>query len=106
MPHAAAGMDRRVNTSLVEDFVRWCRTNQNTIKSKEMVVDFSHSSTLLLAVSIDEVNVEMFKSFKYLEIPNSKQNLPRTIYHSGTGRQSVGCLVSRDMHVICEMRRE
>ena len=57
--------------SLVEDFVQWCRLNHlqlNTTKTKEMVVDFRRSKPALLPVTIEEVNVEVVNTYKYLGV--------------------------------------
>ena len=55
--------------SLVEDFVRWCRSNHlqlNSSKTKEMVVDFRRKKPHLLPVSIEGVDVEVVRTYKYL----------------------------------------
>ncbi|KAK0137273.1 RNA-directed DNA polymerase from mobile element jockey [Merluccius polli] len=55
--------------SLVEDFVRWCRSNHlqlNTSKTKEMVVDFRRKKPHLQPVSIEGVDVEVVRTYKYL----------------------------------------
>uniref|UniRef100_A0A3B1JXG3 Reverse transcriptase domain-containing protein n=1 Tax=Astyanax mexicanus TaxID=7994 RepID=A0A3B1JXG3_ASTMX len=53
----------------VDDFVAWCRLNQlqlNISKTKEMVVDFRRSGPPLQPVSIEGVDVETVKTYKYL----------------------------------------
>ena len=55
--------------SLVEDFVRWCRSNHlqlNTSKTKEMVMDFRRKKPHLQPVSIEGVDVEVIRTYKYL----------------------------------------
>lgn len=55
--------------SLVEDFVRWCRTNHlqlNSSKTKEMVVDFRRKKPHFQPVYIEGVDVEVVRTYKYL----------------------------------------
>lgn len=55
--------------SLVEDFTRWSRSNHlqlNTSKTKEMVVDFRRKKSHLQPVSINGVDVEVVRTYKYL----------------------------------------
>ncbi|KAK3520976.1 hypothetical protein QTP86_011334 [Hemibagrus guttatus] len=54
---------------LVKDFVAWCNLNQlqlNIIKTKNMVIDFRQSGPPLLPVSIEGVDVERVRSYRYL----------------------------------------
>ncbi|KAK3562926.1 hypothetical protein QTP86_011451 [Hemibagrus guttatus] len=54
---------------LVKDFVAWCNLNQlqlNILKTKEMVIDFRRSGAHLLPVSIEVVDVERVRSYRYL----------------------------------------
>ena len=54
---------------LVSDFVTWCHSNQlllNTAKTKEMVVDYRRAGPPMQPVSIDGVDVEVIRSYKYL----------------------------------------
>lgn len=55
--------------SLVEEFVRWCRTNHlqlNSSKTKEIVVDFRRKKPHFQPVSIEGVDVEVVRTYKYL----------------------------------------
>ncbi|XP_051253585.1 uncharacterized protein LOC127362195 [Dicentrarchus labrax] len=57
--------------SLVEDFVRCCGSNHlqlNTSKTKEMVVDFRRKKPHLQPVSIEGVNAEVVRTYKYLRL--------------------------------------
>ncbi|KAI4900264.1 hypothetical protein NFI96_005038 [Prochilodus magdalenae] len=55
--------------TLVEDFVAWCHRNNlllNTSKTKEMVVGFRRARPLTQPVTIEGVEVEMVKTYRYL----------------------------------------
>jgi len=53
--------------SLVEDFVGWSnRLQLNTTKTKDMVVDFRRKKPKLQPVSIEGVDVEVVRTYKYL----------------------------------------
>lgn len=57
--------------SLVEDFVKWYRSNilqLNTSKTKEMVVDFQRQRPTLPPVSTEGVDVEVVRTYKYLGV--------------------------------------
>ncbi|XP_076843384.1 E3 ubiquitin-protein ligase TRIM47-like isoform X1 [Brachyhypopomus gauderio] len=57
--------------SLIEDFVVWCKANHlqlNITKTKEMCIDFRRSRPSQQPVSIDGVNVEMVKAYKFLGV--------------------------------------
>ncbi|KAI4884378.1 hypothetical protein NFI96_000288 [Prochilodus magdalenae] len=57
--------------NLVEDFVALCHRNNlllNTFKTKELVVDFRRVRPLTQPVSIEGVQVEMVKTYRYLEL--------------------------------------
>ena len=50
---------------LVEDFARWCRSNHLEL-IKEMVVDFRMKKPHLQPVSIEGVDVEVVRTYRYL----------------------------------------
>ena len=55
--------------SLVKDFMMWCRFNHlqlNASKTKEMVVDFRRKKPHLQPVSIEEADVDVVRTYKYL----------------------------------------
>ncbi|KAI4873031.1 hypothetical protein NFI96_008738 [Prochilodus magdalenae] len=57
--------------SLVEDFVEWCTTNHlklNITKTKEMCIDFRRSRPSQQPISINGVDVEVVRSYRYLGV--------------------------------------
>ncbi|XP_060770815.1 uncharacterized protein LOC132881852 [Neoarius graeffei] len=57
--------------SLIQDFVLWCKSNHlqlNIGKTKEMLVDFRRSRPTLQPISIEGVDVEMVRTYKYLGV--------------------------------------
>ena len=76
--------------SLVEDFARWCRSNHlqlNTSKTKEMMVDFRRKKPHLQPVSIEGVDVEVVRTYKYLGLQlDDKLDLTANTLYTGKGR--------------------
>lgn len=64
--------DEREYRSLVEEFVVWCKLNHlqlNISKTKEMCIDFRRSRpSAQQPISIEGVDVEVVKSYKYLGV--------------------------------------
>ncbi|KAI4880513.1 hypothetical protein NFI96_012351, partial [Prochilodus magdalenae] len=57
--------------SLVEDFVEWCTTNHlklNITKTREMCIDFRRSRLSEQPISINGVDVEVVRSYRYLAV--------------------------------------
>lgn len=53
---------------VVGDFIEWCNSylSINVAKTKELIVDFSKSPTLISSVTVDNQDVEVVTKYKYL----------------------------------------